>query len=72
MKENTNMLQAIGNTPLLKLKKVTKGLKANVLIKLECFNPSGSYKDRIALYMVEQAEKRGDLKPDGIICKSSA
>lgn len=72
MKITNNMLQLVGNTPLLKLEKVTKGLKVNVLVKLEYLNPSGSYKDRAALYMVEQAERRGELKPDGIIVGASS
>lgn len=71
MQFNDNMLELIGNSPLVKLQKVTKGLKANILVKLEYFNPSGSYKDRAALYMVEQAEKRGELKPGGIILDST-
>ncbi len=71
MQYRNNMLEQIGNTPLVKLQKVTKGLKANVFVKLEYFNPSGSYKDRAALYMIEQAEKTGALKPGGIILDST-
>jgi len=71
MKFKKSMLEVIGNTPLLKLQKVTKGIKANVFVKLEHLNPSGSYKDRAALYMIEQAEKRGELKPGGIIIDST-
>jgi cysteine synthase A len=59
-KENT--LFAIGNTPLVKLNKVTRGLDANVFVKLEFFNPTGSYKDRMALAMIEGAEHEGLLK----------
>ncbi len=55
-------LSAIGNTPLVKLNKVTKELDANVFMKLEYFNPTGSYKDRMALAMIEEAEKEGYLK----------
>jgi cysteine synthase A len=57
-----SVLDLIGNTPLVRLSKVTRGLEAEVLAKLEYLNPSGSIKDRIALYMIENAEKRGDLK----------
>ena len=57
-----SVLDLIGNTPLVRLRKVTQGLEAQVLAKLEYLNPSGSIKDRIALYMIENAEKRGDLK----------
>lgn len=56
--------EAIGNTPLVPLKRVTKGVKAQILIKLEYFNPTGSYKDRMALAMVEEAEKRGEISPE--------
>jgi len=72
-----SMLEAIGNTPILKLNKVAKNVDANIFVKLEYLNPSGSYKDRMALAMVEAAE-RGDtwngkkLKPGGIVCDASA
>ncbi len=52
-----SMLEVIGKTPLLKLNKVAKDVPANVFVKLEYLNPSGSYKDRMALAMVEAAEK---------------
>ena len=52
------MLALIGNTPLLRLKRVTKGLKANIFVKCEFLNPSGSIKDRIALRMIEEGEKK--------------
>jgi len=67
MKIVNSILECIGNTPLLRLNKVTKGLKANVLAKCEYLNPSGSIKDRIALRMVEEAEKEGKLKKGGTI-----
>jgi cysteine synthase A len=53
----------IGNTPVVQLRKVVPPGAADVLVKLEWFNPTGSYKDRMALAMVEEAEKRGDLRP---------
>jgi cysteine synthase A len=56
-------LQAIGNTPLVQLTKIVPAGSADVFVKLEFFNPTGSYKDRMALAMVEEAEKRGDLRP---------
>ncbi len=56
-------LQAIGNTPVVRLNKVVPANSADVYVKLEYFNPTGSYKDRVALAMIEEAEKRGDLKP---------
>ncbi len=67
MKIANSILECIGNTPLLRLNKVTDGLKANVLVKCEYLNPSGSIKDRMALRMVEEAEKEGKLKPGGTI-----
>jgi cysteine synthase A len=57
-----SMLQAIGNTPLVRLNKVVPPSCADVLVKLEYYNPTGSYKDRMALAMIEEAEKRGDLR----------
>lgn len=56
----------IGNTPLVRLNRVTKGLEANVLVKVESFNPMSSVKDRIGLAMIEQAEREGKIK-EGII-----
>src|SRR6267154_4356323 len=58
-----SVLQAIGNTPVVRLRKVMTSSMADVLVKLEYFNPTGSYKDRMALAMIEEAEKRGDLRP---------
>ena len=58
-----SMLAAIGNTPLVRLRKLAPPDSAEVLVKLEYYNPTGSYKDRMALAMIEEAEKRGDLKP---------
>jgi len=63
MKISNNMLEIIGNTPLLKLTKVTEDLPFEVWAKVEFLNPSGSVKDRIALYMIRAAEKSGKLKP---------
>jgi cysteine synthase B len=57
-----NILDTIGNTPLVKIQKLNPNPKVNIFAKLEGFNPTGSIKDRIALYMVERAEKEGILK----------
>ena len=57
------MLKAIGNTPLVRLRKLVPEGAADVLVKLEYYNPTGSYKDRMALSMIERAEQRGTLKP---------
>src|ERR1700751_1741342 len=56
-------LETIGNTPMVKLRKLISEDSAEVLVKLEYFNPTGSYKDRMALAMIEEAEARGDLRP---------
>src|SRR5439155_958900 len=58
-----SVLQAIGNTPIVRLQKVVPPASADVLVKLEYFNPTGSYKDRMALAMIEGAEARGELRP---------
>lgn len=56
---NSNILQTIGHTPLVKLSKIVPENCADIYVKLEYFNPTGSYKDRMALAMIEEAEKRG-------------
>ncbi|PTB41316.1 hypothetical protein M441DRAFT_26546 [Trichoderma asperellum CBS 433.97] len=58
-----SIFDAIGNTPVIKLNHIVPDGSADVYIKLEFFNPTGCYKDRMALSMIEQAEKRGDLQP---------
>src|SRR5690554_1756355 len=69
-----NLTELIGNTPLLKLSQFAKsqGAKANIIAKLESFNPLGSVKDRIALAMVEEAEKSGQLKPGSVIIEPTS
>lgn len=59
----TSALDAIGNTPVVRLRRIVPSNHAAVFVKLEYFNPTGSYKDRMALAMIEQAELRGTLKP---------
>ena len=56
-------LETIGNTPIIKIQNISTTNAANIYIKLESFNPTGSKKDRMALSMIECAEKRGDLRP---------
>ena len=63
MKIHDSILDTIGNTPLIRLPKLTNGLKANLVFKCEFFNPLSSVKDRIAHAMIEGAEKRGELVP---------
>ena len=67
-----NILQTIGNTPLVKLNKVTKDVKGLILAKVETFNPGGSVKDRIGVSIVEEAEHDGRLKPGGTIVESTS
>ncbi len=72
MREYKNILQTIGNTPLVKLNNVAKGITANIYAKLEFLNPGGSVKDRMALYIIRDAEKRGLLKPGGTIVENTS
>ncbi|HMW11513.1 MAG TPA: pyridoxal-phosphate dependent enzyme, partial [Bacteroidia bacterium] len=67
-----NILETIGNTPLVKLNSITKDIKATVLAKVETFNPGNSIKDRMALKMVEDAEKKGLLKPGYTIIEGTS
>ncbi|WBB64941.1 cystathionine beta-synthase [Micromonospora sp. WMMD812] len=67
-----NVVDLIGNTPLVRLRNVTAGIQATVLAKVEYLNPGGSVKDRIALRMVEDAEKAGILKPGGTIVEPTS
>jgi cystathionine beta-synthase len=67
-----NVVELIGNTPLVRLRNVTEGISATVLAKVEYFNPGGSVKDRIALRMIEEAEKAGLLKPGGTIVEPTS
>lgn len=67
-----NVLDLIGNTPLIKLNTITKTLKGNYFAKVEAFNPGHSSKDRIALYIIEQAEKKGILKPGDTIIETTS
>ena len=67
-----NILELIGNTPLVKLNEVTKDIPATVYAKLESFNPGHSTKDRIALHIIEAAEKKGILKPGATIVETTS
>jgi len=67
-----DILEGIGNTPLIKLNRISKGLKADIFAKLEFLNPMGSVKDRIAKYMIEKAEKEGRIKPGDTIVDNSS
>ena len=72
MKYAKNILETIGNTPLVKLNKITEGINALVLAKVETFNPGNSVKDRMAVKMIEDAEADGRLKPGGTIIEGTS
>ena len=69
-----NVTELIGRTPLMEVHNIMEhlGLKARVLVKLELFNPAGSVKDRVALHMIEDAEKKGLLKPGAAIIEPTS
>ncbi|PTW91088.1 cysteine synthase [Microbacteriaceae bacterium MWH-Ta3] len=69
---HNDITETFGNTPLVRLNKVTAGLGATVLAKLEFFNPSSSVKDRLAVAIVDAAEKDGSLKPGGTIVEATS
>ena len=72
MKIYNNILETIGNTPMVKLNVITKDIKATILAKVETTNPGNSVKDRMAVKMVEDAEKSGILKPGGTIIEGTS
>jgi cystathionine beta-synthase len=67
-----SIIETIGNTPLVRLNKVNKGIKGDILVKVEYFNPGNSMKDRMAIKMVEVAENTGILKPGGTIIEGTS
>ena len=72
MTVHANILQAIGHTPLVKLSRLTGPNDATVLVKCEFMNPGASIKDRMALFIIEKAEKAGLLKPGGTIVENTS
>lgn len=72
IKAYNNVLELIGNTPLIKLNKITEELDGNFYAKVEAFNPGHSSKDRIALYIIEEAEKKGILTPGDTIIETTS
>lgn len=72
MKVYNSIIETIGNTPMVRLHKVTKGIKGTVLAKVEYFNPGNSMKDRMAVKMIEDAEKAGIIKPGGTIIEGTS
>lgn len=67
-----NILETIGNTPMIRLNKIAEGIPGSILAKVEYFNPGHSVKDRMALKMIEDAEARGDIKPGGTIIECTS
>lgn len=67
-----DVLSLVGGTPIVELKRIRRSSMARVFVKLEYMNPTGSHKDRIAVYMIREAEKRGILKPGGVIVEASS
>lgn len=72
MKYHETILGAMGNTPLVKLNKITRGYKGHYFVKVESFNPGGSVKDRIGLEIIEEAEREGRLRPGGTIVEATS
>src|SRR5690348_6932056 len=66
------ILQSVGRTPLVQLRRVTEGLQARVYAKVESLNPGGSVKDRVGVAMIAEAERRGHLRPGGTIIEATA
>jgi cystathionine beta-synthase len=72
MNYKNNILELVGNTPLVKINKLARGLKPLILAKIESLNPGGSVKDRIGQAMIERAERLGELKPGGTIVEATS
>lgn len=72
MKIYSDITEVFGNTPLVRINRITDGAKANVLAKLEFYNPTSTVKDRIGIAMVDAAEKSGQLKPGGTIVEATS
>ncbi|MCS6809543.1 MAG: cysteine synthase family protein, partial [Bacteroidota bacterium] len=72
MQYYSNILEMIGSTPLVRLNRVTEGIQATVLAKMESRNPGGSVKDRIGIAMIEAAEREGRLQPGGLIIEPTS
>ncbi|MCU0438216.1 MAG: cystathionine beta-synthase [Raineya sp.] len=72
MQYYNSIIETVGNTPLVKLQKVTKGIKGTILVKVEYLNPGNSVKDRMAVKMIDDAEKAGILKPGGTIIEGTS
>src|SRR2546428_10522331 len=69
---HNNILEVIGNTPMVRLNRIARGVRATLLAKLEYLNPGGSVKDRIGITMLEAAEQAGQIKPGGTIIEGTS
>jgi len=67
-----NILDAVGRTPLVRLNRINQGLKPQIYVKADYINPGGSVKDRIGITMIDDAEKKGLLKPGGTIIEGTS
>src|SRR5271167_5026324 len=67
-----NIIEAVGRTPLIRLHRIAQGLKPQIWVKAEMLNPGGSVKDRIGITMIDDAEKRGLLRPGGTIIEGTS
>ena len=67
-----NVLGAMGHTPLVRLNRIGRDLPCPLYAKLELMNPGGSVKDRVGAFIIEQAEKRGELKPGGTVVEATS
>ena len=67
-----NIIQSIGRTPLVELEQTAQGLGAKLFLKAEFFNPAASVKDRLAISIIEEAERRGDLKPGMTVVEATS
>src|SRR5690554_8144474 len=71
-KSSKNILETIGNTPMVRMNKICKHIPAKIYAKVEYFNPGHSVKDRMALQMIEDAEAEGKLKPGGTVIECTS
>src|ERR1700750_3208680 len=72
MQTTNTIIHAVGNTPLVKLQHIVPANCADIYVKLEYFNPTGAYKDRMALAIIEAAEKRGERRPGMTVIECTA
>ncbi|HEY5117819.1 MAG TPA: pyridoxal-phosphate dependent enzyme, partial [Anaerolineales bacterium] len=72
MKIANSVIDLVGNTPLVRINRLAEGAKAEVVAKLEFYNPAHSVKDRIGVAMIEAAEKAGKIKPDTIVLEPTS